>query len=466
VRAWWPVLAVTAYAVALTYGLGPGYAGYDASWSLVWGREIAAATTPGYESAVAPTPHPLANAVGAGLSVLGDGGEGALVALSFLSLAALAAGALALTAALSWWPAGVVVALVLASRGLLDREVAFASIDLPFLALVIWAGALEARRPRRGRAVLVLLLLAGLLRPEAWLLSLAYLAWLARGHHRRELLPAALLAIAAPLVWCLSDLVVTGNPLHSLTGTRDLAADLGRPTGLWTAVQTAVSSMADVMGAWPLAAGLVGLVAGALLTPRRLAIPLVAIACGLATFLAIGVAGLPVLLRYLLLPAAMLVVTAGIGLALPWLTAGGRARTAAWVASAIVAVLLIASVPQTVDGVRTARAFTAARGQVHRDLQALTSRHAFRTEAARCPEIHIPDYRTRPVLLVDGSLDASRVVVANLADGERGMLLTYASPEAETVFNLGAPGEARLQALPTGARIVARNRSWLAAAVC
>ena len=33
---------------------------------------------------------------------------------------------------------------------------------------------LEAARPRRGRAVLVLLLLAGLLRPEAWVLSGVY----------------------------------------------------------------------------------------------------------------------------------------------------------------------------------------------------------------------------------------------------------------------------------------------------
>jgi hypothetical protein len=37
------------------------------------------------------------------------------------------------------------------------------------VAFVVWAAVLEARRPRRGTAVLVLLGLAGLLRPEAWL---------------------------------------------------------------------------------------------------------------------------------------------------------------------------------------------------------------------------------------------------------------------------------------------------------
>ena len=47
-------------------------------------------------------------------------------------------------------------------------------MDIPFIALVLWAVVLEARKPRRGPAVLVLLSVAGLLRPEAWLVSLAY----------------------------------------------------------------------------------------------------------------------------------------------------------------------------------------------------------------------------------------------------------------------------------------------------
>ena len=465
-RTWWPVLAVTALALALAFGLGPGYAGYDASWSLVWGHEIAAGTMPSYEAAVAPTPHPLANAVATVLSPLGDGGEDALVALSFLSLAALAAGALTLAALLSWPAAGVIAAIVLISRGLLAREAAFASTDLPFLALVMWACALKVRRPDLSYGILVLLLLAGLLRPEAWLLSLVYVGWLARDHARRELLKPALLAIAAPVLWGMSDLLVTGDALHSLTGTRALAADLGRPTGLATAARTMVTSLSDVMGALPLAAGLLGLGAGLALAPRRFAIPAGVLVCGVATYLAIGAAGLPVLVRYLLLPTAMLAVTAAAGLALPWMGVNGRLRIVAWGVSAMIAGLLLAAIPQTVDGVRSARAFTAARGEVHRDLQALTSTRAFGVLAARCPEIRIPDFRTRPVLLLDASIDPGRLVVGNLADGERGLLITYASADAELVFNLGAQGEARRQALPSGGRLVGRNRSWLAAAVC
>ena len=465
-REWWPVPAVVALAVALGLALGPGYAGYDASWALVWGREIAGGTLPSYESAIAPTPHPLANAVAAPLSVLGDGGEGALVALTFLSFAALLAGVLVLAARLSWWPAGVVAALLLGSRGLLDREAAFASIDLPFLALVLWAAVLEAGRPRRGAPVLALLLLAGLLRPEAWLLSLAYVGWLAVERRGRGFVVAAALAVAAPLLWALSDLVVTGDPLHSLKGTRELAAELDRPTGFSTALGAVPDALASLMGTLPLVAGLVGLVAGALLAARRVAIPLALTCCGTATFLVLGLSGLPVLLRYLLLPASMLAVGAGIGLVLPWLVAAGRARRAAVAISAVIGALLLASLPGAVDDIRDARAFSAARGQVHRDLRELTRRPAFRAAANRCPQIRIPDFRTRPVLLIDGSIEPSRLVVGNLADGERGLLLTYASQSAARIFNLGAPGEAPLQAVPAGGRVVAKNRSWLADAVC
>src|SRR5204863_260671 len=52
-----------------------------------------------------------------------------------------------------------------------------AYVDVPFLALVLWAGALEAARPRRGPLVMGLLALAGLLRPEAWVLAGLYWLW-------------------------------------------------------------------------------------------------------------------------------------------------------------------------------------------------------------------------------------------------------------------------------------------------
>ncbi len=42
------------------------------------------------------------------------------------------------------------------------------------------------------------------------------------------LAPAVVIA-AAPALWVLFDLLLTGDPLHSLTGTQALAEELGPP---------------------------------------------------------------------------------------------------------------------------------------------------------------------------------------------------------------------------------------------
>ena len=42
----------------------------------------------------------------------------------------------------------------------------------------------------------------------------------------------ALALAAAPVIWALTDLAVTGDPLHSLHATSELADDLGRERGL------------------------------------------------------------------------------------------------------------------------------------------------------------------------------------------------------------------------------------------
>lgn len=464
-RHWQVALAVPVGATLLAVAVGPGYVGYDAAWSLVWGAQLASGQLPGYDAAVAPTPHPLANAVAVGLSLLGDGGEHALVALSFLAFAALLAGAFMLGRRLSGWPAGAIAALVLATRGLLDREVAFASVDIPFLALLVWAAAVESQESRCGRPVLVLLALAGLLRPEAWLLSAAYGTWLAIGAGTRDRIVFLVLAVVAPLLWALSDLLVTGDPLHSFTSTRVLGSALDRPTGLNTALSQLPSSLVHVLGTPVLVAGVVGLL-GAMLTRRPgLGAPLAVAIGGVLTFLAIGAAGLPVLVRYVLAPAVILTVTAGSAVA--WPRSGDPTTSRVmFVMGCAAAIALLATIPRSITDVRQARNFTVERGQVHRDLRALVAGASFRAAARRCEEIRVPGFRTRPVLLLDDRLRRHRVVVGNLADGERGLLVTYASDEAAFVFNLGAPGEVRLQAAPAGARLVGRNRSWLSYAAC
>src|SRR5436190_926550 len=114
-----------------------------------------------------------------------------------------------------WLAAGVIGALVFAWFGhaFLNYDTFYALVwggyvDLPTAAFVVWAAVLEARQPKRGAPVLILLTLAGLLRPEAWLYAGAYWVWLGA--------PLRLIGLAAagPLIWLASDLAITGDALH------------------------------------------------------------------------------------------------------------------------------------------------------------------------------------------------------------------------------------------------------------
>ena len=134
---------------------------------------------------------------------------------------------------------------MLTRRPVLDFG-ARAYVDIPYLALVLGALLVETRRPRAGAPVLALLAVAGLLRPEAWLFSVAYLAWLWRAPRARDPRLIAL-AVAAPLLWALADLAVTGDPLHSLLGTRDNAQTLERVTGLGDVPLTAPRRLGEIL---------------------------------------------------------------------------------------------------------------------------------------------------------------------------------------------------------------------------
>ena len=81
---------------------------------------------------------------------------------------------------------GVVAALVVLTRPALERDALLGYQDTPFAVLIVWAVLLEARRPRRGVPVLVLLAVAGLMRPEAWALAGLYALYVWRGASTRE----------------------------------------------------------------------------------------------------------------------------------------------------------------------------------------------------------------------------------------------------------------------------------------
>ena len=224
-------MAAVAAGLWLVYGLG--FVGYDSVYALIWGRQLSHGQLPDFfEVTGSPTPHPLLNAVTAVLAPLGDRALPALALLSLVAFAALGWGAFRLGHVLFSVPTGIAFAVILLTRDLLVAGVYQALEEIPFLALVIWSIVLEAQQRRRGAPVLVLLGLAGLLRPEAWLLSAAYLVYLLPPLASRQRVRLVALAAAAPLLWALSDLAITGDPLHSLHHTQKGAARLERPREL------------------------------------------------------------------------------------------------------------------------------------------------------------------------------------------------------------------------------------------
>ena len=304
-------------AAALLVGLAlwvvvRGHDGYDMAYALLWGDELWHGRLPELRSAFAPTPHPLSNLLGLIVAPFGrPGGADAFrlaIALAFgaTGVAAFEVGRRLFDSA----AAGVLAAVLILTRPALLAGALRGSIDIPALALTLFA--LDALLRRRFETALVLLGVAGLLRPEAWLLSFAVAAWCVWREDGRA--RVILLAVAAPVLWCAADLIVTGDPLFSLTGTRSLAEELGRASGASTAPLLVPELIERVIGLPLMLAGAVALLALSDQPSPRFKVTLAALLLALATFVVIGAAGLPLLARYLL-PAAALLAILGAGVA-------------------------------------------------------------------------------------------------------------------------------------------------------
>src|SRR5918911_2095376 len=133
---------------------GHAFLNYDTFYALVWGDDLMHGRTPQYDVPVAPTPHPLAILIGGLVSPLGDGAEDALLALVILSIGFIAVGLFRLGKELFAWPVGVLAAAIFITRVPPLNFGIRGYVDLPTIALVVWAAVLEVRRPRRGAPVL------------------------------------------------------------------------------------------------------------------------------------------------------------------------------------------------------------------------------------------------------------------------------------------------------------------------
>jgi hypothetical protein len=440
-------VALIAVAARLVYG--PPYAEYDASYMLIWGRDIADGHLPAdFGQYYSPTPHPLANVAGALLSPLGHGALSALEVLALAALAALAVAGFLLGSRLFGAPIGVLFALLLITRPLVVKEALVASVDIPAMAFVVGAASIEAGARRRPLAVLALLTAGGLLRPEIWLLSAAYAVFVIRRDPAAPRLAIVALALSAPALWLVTDAIVTGDALHSLHWTRFGADRLHRPRGLGHVVADGPHFLARLLQPAVLAAAIAGAGLALWTWPRRALLPLVTAALGCAAFVAIGAARLAVLQRYLLIPSAMAMLLAAVAL-LGWRAAKHPARVRAlWAAAAsVMALSIVLAIPA--DRRELSRLATHAR-TMHRQDRDLRAIAPYIRDQAQCERVRVSNYRQKPLLAFLLRRHAGDVAIGPLADARDGVVV---APTGDT-------------RLPSGFQRVRSNASWVVLERC
>ena len=473
-------------AVVLRVLSGPPLVNYDTLYSLVWGRQLGEGVMPDLEAGIAPTPHPLATLAGlvltplSGLEPDGLHGQpavaivlvGAFVALALLAWVVFALGR-------EWFnpAAGALAAAIVVTRVPVLDFGARAYVDIPFLVLVLGALLVETRRPRAGGPVLALLALAGLLRPEAWLFSAAYVVWLPapgvrssrRGAGPRssaawvDAAPLIAFAASGPLLWALHDLLLAGDPLLSLTGTRESAEQLGRVTGLEHVPSAMPRRLGEILREPVLLAAAGGGVLALLWRrDRRVRLGAASGVLAVAAFCVLAAAGLPIITRYLLLVSTLLAIFAGAGV-FGWMDLRAGVQRTWWARfGALAIVVLIVFVPDQARRIDRLSDALSRQETIQSDLG----------DAVRaglpCRPIAVPNRRPIPLLALWLRTEPERVVDAQI-DGvpDRGTYLVPSSPEVARRYILDRRDRnRRFPPPPLGFQQRHANSSWVTAARC
>ena len=447
-------------AIALDLIYRPWFLNYDARYALLWAQDLASGHLPEYTADFAPTPHPLQTAFGLLALPFGSASDDVLVFATLLAFGALVYLAFALGKELySPW-VGVVAALVVLTRPAMQRDALLAYQDVPFAALVVGAVLAEARRPGRGTLVLALLAVAGLLRPEAWVLSGLYVLWIWRDRDAAGRAGAIAIAAAAPLIWAATDWIVTGDPLHSLHGTADLAIANDRRRGVsdvpyWTAQYFGYALREPLVLGVP-----IGLVFAWLHARRQSYLPLAVVVAMVAVFAVGPVFGLPLIRRYIATPAVLLTLFYGLAVAgWPMLPRGSRARTG-WMAVGVVSVLLsVAFIPWHYDLLRTVDRRIEKDGVLYGDLQEAVEAPQVVAAFAACPDLTAGDHRPMPFarFWLDGAPGTVSTVEGGASPMGKLLLMPVKGPTTARIY---PPKIFPKVKTPAGFRTIYTNRSW------
>ncbi len=466
------LLVVLVIAMVVFTIVFPTYTTFDSTYTLLWGREVLSGELPTFDAFRAPTQHPLWLLVGVIFALFGDAADRLLVLATMVSFVFLLAGVYSMGRRSFTVAVGVIAAALVLLRYNYLLLAARAYLDIPFLALIVWAAAWEVSKPRRGTPVMVLLFLAGLLRPEAWIIAGFYWLYLFRDMSWTRRFWMAVLVAGAPVIWVATDFIVTGDPLFSQTHTSSVSEEVGRQAGLLTAMKLGVLYLRDLASIPIAILGLAGTLFAIWFTPRRAVIPLALLAAGFGTFFLISLGGLSVIPRYLILPALMTIFFAGVALGGYSLVQSERLRRA-WIVGALIAVAASAFFTLQRSNYSPVVADLRFRGEAERALISLLNEPGTRA-AVPCGRILTPNHRMVPDIRWELDLPSDRVVartdveeaakvktgLAILANNRSVLIrqgLDYDDPSsADTLRSLPPPGY----------RKVAANRYFSAWARC
>jgi hypothetical protein len=485
-RAALPV-GIGALVLRLIYGVG--FANYDTLYALSWGGQIGRGELPDYAAKIAPTPHPLIELLGLLLAPLpAHVIESVTVALGYLALSGCGWVTYRLGARWLGRPAGALAALILLTRVPILSYGSRAYVDVPYLLLVLSALLVESRRRRAGTPVLVLLALAGLLRPEAWAFSGLYWLYLAdwmpsflrvridahRGPKtpdakaalgRRELVQLGLLAACAPLIWVLSDLAVTGNPLWSLTNTRDTAQTLGRATGIANVPEYIPRRIGEILQV-PV---LLGAALGGVLSLRwlgdRARLAALAGVLAVVVFAVFASVGLPINSRYAFLIAAILCVFYGAGV-FGWRNLSPSDRRRPWWmgAAALLLLVLLAYAPSEYRSAHHELSNLARQQRIQNELLALVKDGRI---SLRCGRVEVTNHAPIPLLALYLKTSPGRIVSAQSEQIKKGTYVEPADAEVQKDYILDRQDPPPREVNPPpGFRASSTSRSWLVFESC
>jgi hypothetical protein len=345
----------------------------------------------------------------------------------------------------------------------------FGSADVVSLAVVLVAVALEVRQPRRGLPVMALLGVAGLQRPEAWLLSAAYWVYLFPGRDWRGRLALAAVAAAAPAVWLVGDLAYAGHGAGSLERTQGAATSQASGRGLGDTVVSVGDKLRDNLRLPALVVSLAGLAFALRTDWRRARLPAAVIALGAGALVVFGMTDLPILARFALEPAALLTVFFGVA-AFGWLSLreGAARRVAAVVGMGATAAVLAATAVVQAGDIGDLRNEAELQGRLLDDFQALDRDPGAHQLLHRCDRIYLPHHRPTAFFAYELRRPLGLFHEGRSVGGKRKKRQSLGTerPVSGLIVNPVDSGarsymKGRVVVVPKGFHRVAANRSWV-----